>query len=227
VNKEQLLQELRAALLANEEEAKIVEIAEKIVAAGVDILEAMDVASAAIREIGDQFEAGDLYLPDLMIAGRNMERCTAVFRPHLKANATSKAGGRIVLGTVSGDIHDIGKNLVGTMLAVGGFDVIDLGVNVPPLSFLQAARDQRADMIALSALMTASLPYQKEVITLLKELGLRERVFVIVGGGPVTPEFAAQIGADGWAENAASALKLVDKILTSGQKPASAGLTTA
>jgi methanogenic corrinoid protein MtbC1 len=113
------------------------------------------------------------------------------------------------------------------MLAVGGFDVIDLGVNVPPLSFLQAARDQRADMIALSALMTASLPYQKEVITLLKELGLRERVFVIVGGGPVTPEFAAQIGADGWAENAASALKLVDKILTSGQKPASAGLTTA
>lgn len=224
---EVLLQKLRAALVGEASEEEVVEIAEQLVNAGVDALRAVEVASAAIREIGDAFECGDLYLPDLMIAGRKMERCMAVLRPHLKVGDKSAAGGRVVLGTVSGDIHDIGKNLVGTMLTVGGFHVTDVGVNVPPLEFIKAAKEQRADVIALSALMTASLPYQREVITLLNELGLREKFFVIVGGGPVTVEFAQSIGADGWAENAASALKLCDKLMAAGAKAPLPQLVTA
>ncbi len=125
-----------------------------------------------------------------------------------------------MLGTVSGDIHDIGKNLVGTMLLVGGYELIDLGVDVPPLEFVTNVKDKGVNVVALSALMTASLPYQQEVINLLREMGLREKVFVIVGGGPVTAEYARQIGADGWAENAAGALRLVDKILSGEHVPA-------
>jgi len=216
---EELMKKFRAALVGEASEDEVVAAAEAVVKADIDALKAIQVASEAIREIGDAFEAGDLYLPDLMIAGRKMELAMGVLRPHLKAGEKVAGGGRVILGTVSGDIHDIGKNLVGTMLTVGGFTVTDVGVNVPPLEFIKAAKEHRADIIALSALMTASLPYQREVIMLLTELGLREKFFVIVGGGPVTPEFAQSIGADGWAENAASALKLADKLLTAGVKP--------
>ena len=101
--------------------------------------------------------------------------------------------GAVVFGTVSGDLHDIGKNLVATLLAVGGFEIIDLGVNVSPLEFIKAAREQKADILALSSLMTNSLPYQKEVIDLLTEMGQRGNYYVIVGGGPVTPEFAGRL----------------------------------
>ncbi len=216
---EELLRKFRAALTSDAPEEEAVAAAEQIVAANIDALSAIHVASEAIREIGDAFEAGDLYLPDLMIAGRKMELCMAVLRPRLKAGDKLSGGGRVILGTVSGDIHDIGKNLVSTMLTVGGFTVTDVGVNVPPLEFIKNAKEHRADIIALSALMTASLPYQREVLTLLNELGLREKFFVIVGGGPVTAEFAQSIGADGWAENAASALKLADKLMAAGVKP--------
>jgi methylmalonyl-CoA mutase cobalamin-binding domain/chain len=137
----------------------------------------------------------------------------------VEVTGTQKAGGRVVLGTVSGDLHDIGKNLVATMLTVGGFGVTDLGVNVSPLEFVKAAREQRANILALSSLMTASLPYQREVIDLLSEMGQRENYYVIVGGGPVTPEFARQIGADGWAENAAQATGLCRRLVESGKSP--------
>jgi methylmalonyl-CoA mutase cobalamin-binding domain/chain len=219
MTEELLLKRLRVALVGDATEDEVVEAAEAVVAGGIEALPAIEVASEAIREIGDAFEAGDLYLPDLMIAGRKMERTMAILRPHMKVGDKLAGGGRVILGTVSGDIHDIGKNLVGTMLTVGGFTVTDLGVNVPPLEFIKAAKEHRADVIALSALMTASLPYQREVLNLLTELGLREKFFVIVGGGPVTLEFAESVGADGWAENAASALKLCDKLTTAGVKP--------
>jgi methylmalonyl-CoA mutase cobalamin-binding domain/chain len=154
-----------------------------------------------------------------MIAGEKMKRCMALLQPHVKGSAEGKAGAKVIIGTVSGDLHDIGKNLVATMLSVGGYEVVDLGVNVPPLEFVKAGRDQKAAVLALSSLMTASLPYQKEVIDLLTEMGLRDRLYVIVGGGPVTPDYAARIGADGWAENAALAVPLCQKLLASGQTP--------
>lgn len=220
MGKEELLARLKQKFFDESYEDEIVPVAQEIVAQGIDVLEAIQAASEAIRQVGDAYEAGELFLPDLMIAGEKMKRCMEVFRPHLKASASGTKSGKVVLGTVSGDIHDIGKNLVGTMLTVGGYELIDLGVNVPPLEFVTTARDKGADVVALSALMTASLPYQQEVIQLLNEMGLREKVFVIVGGGPVTAEFAQRIGADGWAENAAGALKLVDRILSGGGKPA-------
>ena len=219
MSNQDLLNELREALVGEASYEEVVEITERIVDQDVDALAAIDVASDAMKEIGDQFAAFEIFLPDLMIAGEKMKRCMDTLQPHIKAD-DAKAGGRIVLGTVSGDLHDIGKNLVGTMLTVGGFDVVDVGVNVAPLDFVKAAREQRADIIALSSLMTNSLPYQKEVIDLLTEMGQRGKYYVIVGGGPVTPEFATDIGADGWAENAASAVGLCEQLVASGDAPA-------
>jgi methylmalonyl-CoA mutase cobalamin-binding domain/chain len=214
-----LLEELRAALVGEAGYDEVTALTERLIAGGVDPLQAIGVASDAMREIGDQFAAFEIFLPDLMIAGEKMKRCMALLQPHIQATSGAKGGGKVVIGTVSGDLHDIGKNLVATMLAVGGFEVVDLGVNVPPLEFVKAGRDQRAAILALSSLMTASLPYQKEVLDLLKEMGLRDRQYVIVGGGPVTPEYAARIGADGWAGNAAQAVTLCKQLVASGQTP--------
>jgi len=219
MNKYDLLEQLKTAISGEDDAEVVVDIAERIVEEGVDARVAVDAASEAIRSVGDRFETGELYLPDLMIAGKKMEQCMAVLRPHIKADEGSRVGGRVVIGTAFGDIHDIGKNLVATMLTVGGFEVTDLGVSVPPLDFVNAAKEKRADIIALSALMTTSLPYQQEVIDLLKEMGLREKYYIIVGGGPITAEFASEIGADGWADNAAAAIGLCDALLTSEETP--------
>jgi len=222
----ELLGKLKEKFLDDSFEDEVVELAKEIVEADINVMEAIDVASEAIREVGDAFEEGELFLPDLMIAGEKMKRCMDVFRPHLTSDdAAASRGCKLVLGTVSGDIHDIGKNLVGTMLTIGGYQITDMDVNVPPLDFVSAVREHQAEMVALSALMTASLPYQKEVVTLLNEMGLREKVYVIIGGGPVTVEYAEEIGADGWAENAAAALKLADKLLASDKKPTEAFIT--
>jgi methylmalonyl-CoA mutase cobalamin-binding domain/chain len=214
-----LLEELHVALVGDADYDQVSHLTEQLIAQGADPLQAIEVASDAMREIGDRFAAFEIFLPDLMIAGEKMKRCMALLQPHIQTTSGAKGGGKIVVGTVSGDLHDIGKNLVATMLAVGGFEVVDLGVNVPPLEFVKAGRDQRATILALSSLMTASLPYQKEVIDLLKEMGLRDRHYVIVGGGPVTPDYASRIGADGWAANAAQAVTLCKQLVASGQTP--------
>jgi methylmalonyl-CoA mutase cobalamin-binding domain/chain len=214
-----LLDQLYEAFIGEASYDEVVDLTQRALAEGIDPLAAIDTATRAMHEVGDRFAAFEIFLPDLMIAGEKMKRCMDLLRPHIKTGGEQQSRGRVVLGTVSGDLHDIGKNLVGTMLAVGGYDVTDLGVNVPPLEFIKVAREQRANILALSSLMTASLPYQKEVIDLLTETGQRNRYFVIVGGGPVTPEYAERIGADGWAENAAQAAGLCQQLLSSGQTP--------
>lgn len=219
MSKQEDLKSLHEALVGDASYEEVVEITERLVSEGADVLAAIDVATRAMQEIGERFATFDIFLPDLMIAGEKMKRCMGVLQPHIQATGEQRASGRVVLGTVSGDLHDIGKNLVATMLTVGGFEVTDLGVNVAPLDFVRAAREQRADIIALSSLMTASLPYQREVIDLLTEMGQRDRYYVIVGGGPVTPDFAGTIGADGWAENAAKAVGLCKTLMASGQTP--------
>jgi methylmalonyl-CoA mutase cobalamin-binding domain/chain len=219
MSKQDLLNQLREALAGEASYDEVVGLTQRVVAEGVDPMEAIDMASAAMHEIGEKFSAFEIFLPDLMIAGEKMKRCMAVLQPQIKAGGRGRPTGRVLIGTVSGDLHDIGKNLVATMLTVGAFEVIDLGVNVPPLQFIKAAREQRATILALSSLMTASLPYQKEVIDLLVELKLRDKYYVIVGGGPVTPEFAASIGADGWAANAAKAVGLCEQLIGSGKTP--------
>jgi methylmalonyl-CoA mutase cobalamin-binding domain/chain len=220
MSKQELLNELRDALAGDASSEEVSDIADRIVAQHVEIQKAIKTASQAIREVGQKFETGEAFLPDLMIAGKKMERCMAVFRPHIEIDDESSAGGRIVIGSVTGDIHDIGKNLVSTMLSVGGFEVVDLGVDVPAMEFIKAAKKEGADVIALSSLMTTTLPYQREVLDLLREMGLRDKYFVVIGGGPVTPEFAQDVGADGFAENAALAVSLCTTLMTSGKPPA-------
>jgi trimethylamine corrinoid protein len=220
MSKQELLNELRDALAGDASSEEVSDIADRIVAQDVEIQKAIKTASQAIREVGQKFETGEVFLPDLMIAGKKMERCMAVFRPHIEIDDESSAGGRIVIGSVTGDIHDIGKNLVSTMLSVGGFEVVDLGVDVPAMEFIKAAKKEGADVIALSSLMTTTLPYQREVLDLLREMGLRDKYFVVIGGGPVTPEFAQDVGADGFAENAALAVSLCTTLMTSGKPPA-------
>jgi methylmalonyl-CoA mutase cobalamin-binding domain/chain len=216
---EELLEQLRAALVGDAEYDEVTGLTEQYIAAGGDAMQAIDVATEAMDEIGDLFSRFEIFLPELMIAGEKMKRCMALLQPQIKGTGEARGGGKVVIGTVWGDVHDLGKNLVATMLAVSGFEVVDLGVNVPPLDLVKTARDQRAPFLALSSLMTASLPYQKEVIDLLNEMGLRERFYVIVGGGPVTPEYATQIGADGWAANAPQAVTLCKTLAASGQTP--------
>jgi methylmalonyl-CoA mutase cobalamin-binding domain/chain len=154
-----------------------------------------------------------------MLAGEAMKRSMAILSRYLSAEQASLKKGKVVVGAVSGDIHDIGKNLVATMLSVHGYEVIDVGVNVPPMEIIDAAQRERARFIALSALMTTSMPYQRDVLDLLCEMGIRDRFYVIVGGGPVTPEYAQKIGADAWGLSAVSAVKVCDRLLQSNERP--------
>ena len=213
-----LFQQLENDILSYDTEAAV-KTAQAIVGGGLDIMRAVSVATAAVNRIGDQFQAGEVYLPELMLAGDTMKQCMNVLSAAMVGSAGMKKRGKVVIGAVSGDIHDIGKNLVSTQLSVKGFDVVDLGVNVPPMEIVERAEREKANIIALSALMTTSMPYQKDVINVLNEMGLRNKYFVIVGGGPVTPEFAIAAGADGWASNAVLAARLCEHLMEGDQRP--------
>jgi len=218
MDKQELLAQLYESLLDTDPEAAAT-AAQAAVDGGVDAMEAIHVASEAIAKVGDLFECGDLYLPSLMLAGEAMKRSMAILSRYISAEQASQSKGKVVVAAVAGDIHDIGKNLVATMLSVHGYDVIDLGVNVPPMEIIDAAQRERARFIALSALMTTSMPYQRDVLDLLREMGVRDRFFVVVGGGPVTPQYARLIGADGWGVSAVSAVKVCDRLLQSNERP--------
>ncbi len=217
-DQEHLLQQLEAEVLNSDAEAAA-GTAQAIVDAGLDVMRAIDVATAAINLIGDRFQNGEVYLPELMLAGETMKQCMAVFAAHMAMGTASRKRGKVLIGAVAGDIHDIGKNLVATQLSLKGFEVVDLGVNVAPMEIVNRAEHEKAQIIALSALMTTSMPYQRDVIKVLNEMGLRQKYFVVIGGGPVTPEYAAAAGADGWAANAVLAARLCESLAEGGQRP--------
>jgi trimethylamine corrinoid protein len=161
-----------------------------------------------LRRVGDLWEAGEYFLPELVSSAAAMKAALAVFRPALEASgAAGLSRGRIVIGTIEGDIHDIGKNLVASMLSANGFDVVDLGSDVKADRFIDAAVETRADLICLSALLTTTMLGQRRVVERLRERGLRDRFKVLVGGAPVSRAWAAEIGADGYGENALAAVK--------------------
>jgi 5-methyltetrahydrofolate--homocysteine methyltransferase len=163
---------------------------------------------ATMAGVGDDFAAGRIYIPEMLIAARAMQAGMNVLKPLMVgANVASLA--RVVVGTVQGDLHDIGKNLVGMMLEGGGAEVIDLGVDVPPEKFVSAVTEHKAQIVALSALLTTTMPGMSKTIQALEEAGLRDSVKVLVGGAPVTEAFSRQIGADGYGADAAAAVKLV------------------
>lgn len=167
---------------------------------------------AAMKKVGDYFENGDYFLPEMLVAAKAMQSGLSILKPHLQ-EAQINATGKIAIGTVSGDMHDIGKNLVVMMLEGAGFDVIDLGTDVSPKVFVDTVQNEGVSIIGFSALLTTTMPSMLNTIDELKKAGIRERVKVIVGGAPVTQKFAESIGADGYAEDASKAVKLANKLM--------------
>lgn len=167
----------------------------------------------AIDEVGRRFEEGEYFVPELLIAGRAMKGALELLRPLLSARGVEPIG-RVVIGTVKGDMHDIGKGLVASMLEGAGFEVIDLGVDVAADTFVTQADSSGADIVALSALLTTTMPAMKEVIRALREAGLLSKCKVIVGGAPVTQQYADSIGADGYSSNANGAVTLARRLLS-------------
>jgi len=166
---------------------------------------------AAMDEVGSRFEAGDFFVPEMLIAARAMQAGLALLKPHL-ADADVKSAGKVAIGTVKGDLHDIGKNLVAMMLEGAGFEVIDLGVDVAPDAFVKAVQNG-AQVVGMSALLTTTMSNMQRTIDTLVSAGVRDQVKVIVGGAPVTEDFAKKIGADAFAPDASSATRMVRQLV--------------
>jgi corrinoid protein of di/trimethylamine methyltransferase len=165
----------------------------------------------AMGEVGKRFEADEYFVPELLLSARAMKGSLELLRP-LLAGRDAASAGRVAIGTVQGDLHDIGKNLVAAMLEGGGFEVIDLGTDVPPQKFVDAIQQKGAQIVALSALLTVTMASMTKTIEALTAAGVRDRVKVIVGGAPVTQQYADAIGADGYSENASSAVALARRL---------------
>jgi len=211
--KKQTLENLRKAVFEYDKELAQAS-AKKAVEQGIDPLEALDVMTVAIREIGDAFGRGELWLPDLVGASDAMQAAVPILEDEIKKRGeTRKPLGIVVAGTVFGDIHNIGKTMVTTLLTAAGFQVYDLGVNVHAKGFIDAIKKYNPDLLAMSALMTTTCTEQEKVIKELENEGLREKVKVMVGGAAVTEEFAKSIGADGYDPTAPGAVELALKLL--------------
>jgi corrinoid protein of di/trimethylamine methyltransferase len=214
---EELFREMAQTIIDGDPEAAEA-LARRTIAEGIDPLDAINKGFVVgVNEVGDAFGCGDAFLPDLVLAGEAMKAVVAVLDPELaKRGAKRQTLGNVVVGTVKGDIHDIGKTLVATMLSASGFQVYDLGVDVPPERFAQKAREVGAVIVGVSALLTTTMVNQKSVIEALDDLGLRPQVRVMVGGAPVTRAWAERIGADGYSEDAIGAVAEAKRILGSG-----------
>jgi 5-methyltetrahydrofolate--homocysteine methyltransferase len=166
----------------------------------------------AMDEVGKRFECSEYFVPELLIAARAMKTSLQLITP-LLAEAGAEPVGRVVIGTVQGDLHDIGKNLVASMLEGGGFQVVDLGVDVPAQRFVEAAKEKNGTILALSALLTTTRPMMKEVIDSLQKAGIRQQTKVMIGGAPITQDYADEIGADGYSDNASGAVGVARKLV--------------
>ena len=198
------------AILEYEEEA-IAGLVNKELAAGTDINKLLQEGLiAAMDSVGKSFSEGELFVPEMLMAAQTMKAGLEVLKPKLGAAGQTSAG-TIIIGTVKGDLHDIGKNLVGMMLEGGGFEVCDLGVDVKPEAFVEAAKTKKAIIVGMSALLTTTMPAMEETVAALKEAGLSS-VKVMIGGAPVTQAFADKIGASGYSEDAPSAVELASKL---------------
>lgn len=184
-----------------------------LISSGTDPLEIINQGLiAGMNVVGSRFKAGDMYVPEVLMSARSMSSGLELVKP-LIGEQDMKSQGKVLLGTVKGDLHDIGKNLVSMMMESGGLEVINLGIDVAPEKFIEAVKEYTPDIVAMSALLTTTMPGMKETIELLEEEGLRDKVKVIIGGAPVSREFANSIGADGYAPDAASATDLCKELM--------------
>ena len=190
-------------------------ITQQAIQDGVDPLKLVnEYMIPAMDEVGRRFEANEYFVPELLISARAMKASLDIIRPLLTARG-DKPAGRVAIGTVKGDLHDIGKNLVASLLEGGGFEVIDLGVNVTPEKFIATVREKNANIIAMSALLTTTMPSMRTTIEALKQAGVRDQVKVLIGGAPITQKYADEIGADGYSETAVGAVALAKKAVAS------------
>ena len=219
MSEEDYIEEIKEIIIDGDDEAAA-EVVEEALAAGVDPLDILNNGLMAGADVvGERFETGEFFLPELMLTGRALKAAMAVLEPSLQAVYAKnpdlqKQSGIVVIGTVHRDIHDIGKNMVSSMLTASGFEVHDLGVDVPIKTMLAKAREVNADIIGCSALLTTSMPIMRDLLKLLEATGEREQFKVIVGGAPVTPAYAEEIGADGTAENAVAAVQLAQRLIS-------------
>ena len=192
-----------------------VELARKAVAAGIDPLQAItDGFVKGVNQVGESFACGQAFLPELVMAGEAMKAAVATLEPEMQKRGTKRqVFGKVVLATVEGDIHEIGKTLVGTMLSASGFDVVDLGVDVSAAKIIAKVKEVEADLVGLSALLTTTMVKQKEVIEAMDREGLRNKVKVMVGGAPVTREWVQKIEADGYSEDAIGAVAVAKQLV--------------
>jgi 5-methyltetrahydrofolate--homocysteine methyltransferase len=205
-------QSLHQAVLTGDAKAART-VTEQAIAAGTNPMDLVNEHMVpAMDEVGRRFECNEYFVPELLLSARAMKAALELLRPLLAAQGAQPVG-RVVIGTVKGDLHDIGKNLVAAMLEGGGFEVIDLGVNVTPEQFVATIREKNANVVAMSALLTTTMPAMRSTIDAIKVAGLREQVKVLIGGAPITQRYAEEIGADGYSENAPGAVGLAKKAL--------------
>jgi corrinoid protein of di/trimethylamine methyltransferase len=212
--KERLLEEMTNAVIAGLPE-KASELVNEGLRSGIEPLVAIEQGlKPGMAVVGEGFAKGELFIPDLVLSAEAMKAAITILEPELmKRKEQRQVVGKVVMGTVQGDIHDIGKTLVATMLAANGFEIHDLGVDVSPQRFVDAVREVDADMVGMSALLTTTMLNQEAVILTLKEADLRDQVKVMVGGAPVSQSWADEIGADGYAEDALSAVALAFRLV--------------
>jgi len=215
-NIEEYFKKLRSAILNGDSESAR-EIAKMLKEKGVDPLRVVNEAiKPAMDEVGKKYERLEIFLPELVLAGEAAQEVLSILLP--KEGGESFIKGKVVLGTIYGDIHDIGKNIVAAMLRANGYRVIDLGTDVPPKSFVETAKKEGAMIIGISCLLTPSMYYMRDVISRLVDEGIRNKFYVIVGGAAVYPDWAREIGADGWAKDAERAVQLCDILLEKGHQ---------
>lgn len=188
--------------------------AERSLSSGLNPLDALDEGlMKGVLEMGDRYGKQEAFLTDLILSSEAMQAAIAVLKPRMKLEEVSKhILGKLVLGTVQGDIHDIGKNIVATLLEASGFEVTDLGIDVPPMRFVERAEELYAQVIAASALLSTTRPFQRDIVTLLRDMKLRNKYKVLVGGAGVTPEWAKEIGADAYGRDGPEAVRVAKEI---------------
>ena len=210
---EALVKEIHTAIIEGQS-ALVQEKVNAALAAGVDASIILnDGMISAMAEIGQLFQEGECFVPEMLIAARAMQTGMALIKPSLK-EAGAKSAGKIVIGTVKGDLHDIGKNLVAMMLEGAGFEIVDLGTDVSPEKFIAAVRETNPQIVAMSALLTTTMLAMETTLTALKDAGVREQVKVMIGGAPITQDYAHRIGADGFSPDASRAVAVAKSLIS-------------